>query len=191
MSLFNCRRDDLARYTGLQMACVMIGGVGEQKELFVATVPQTQDELVPEFIPAVTNKVGRLLLPMMTPPTMLEMVELHRNVPAFVLYDTTGRVHQIVADDCLFLVLMRLWDEPRLTTTTVAIDSFSHEQHRLLTSDREIPLPLQMPENTPAQFRHWTAAGEYEVTFDQYGRVFSIQRHDTDIKLGPLWDTRF
>ena len=193
MALFNCRRADLTRYTALQPLRCMIGGVGEERELFVSAVPDADADatMVPELMPAVDNRLGRLLLPMETSEHFIELLTLHRDVPALLVYDAQGRVHQIVCDGCLFLLLMKMWDAPALFTATVQIDAVVHAENRLASRDPAIDVPLRLPPNAPPEFRAWQAQGLYDVTYDQFGRVFAVQRDGTDIKLAALWETRF
>ncbi len=190
MTQVNCRRDDLQRYAGLQWCRVMIGEITQQRALLVAPVPEMAGEAVTEWLPAVQNTLGRLLLPLVTPDNYVTLIELHRDKPAFILYDECGRVHLVVVDECLFFVLMRLWEEPALQTSTLDIASVSHEEHRLYSADPTMTLPLTLPPETPPEFQQWQALGTYDVTFDARGRVFSVHSPTTSIILGPLWETR-
>src|SRR5690348_13051615 len=96
--LLDCRRFDLERYTLRSVEAIVVA-VGEQHELFLKSVGSTEDQCE-ELLPPVTNKVGRLLLPLEIPASFLEILALQLRTRMLIIYDDWGRVHQIVMDSC-------------------------------------------------------------------------------------------
>jgi hypothetical protein len=186
--LLDCRRFDLERYTLRSVEAIVVA-VGEQHELFLKSVDSAEDECE-ELLPLVTNKVGRLLLPLEIPASFMEILNLQLRTRMLLIYDDWGRVHQIVMDSCLFLTLMRCWAPPELTQCQVVIEGILEDQ--VVTHDKEVGVRLLLPPHRPPDFGAWQPSGEYQVSYDKKGRLFTVLRFpDTNINLGELWEPRF
>jgi hypothetical protein len=183
--MVNCRRDDLQRYT-LYSATLSISRIGDSGELYLSHVEDEPEPLLP-----VANKLGRLLLPLHMPYGLLDRLSFNLGKPMLVLHDEVGRVHQLVMDTCIFMILMKEWAPPTLETQLLNLKGISED--RLLTSDGNAinNIPLLLPPNRPQELAQWQPFGDYEVGYDRKGRVFSVRQEGTEIFLASLWEQRF
>jgi len=184
----NCRREDLLRYN-LYSATISISHVGDYVELLLKPMENGEEPRLP-----VTNKLGRLILPLPFPYGLMDRLLFNMGTPVHILHDEVGRVHQLVLDACIFLVLMREWAPPELQTQLLMLQGVSQEEeNRLLTSDGNLinNMSLVLPPNRPSELIMWNPIGEYQVAYDKRGRVFSVTGSGMDIYFAALWETRF
>lgn len=205
---YNGRRADLKNYGALQCERLILLGVGQQKQLYV-TLPapkiQADDmgDMMGEGIgvemdvtqralkPDVYNKLGHLLLPTCVPQEDLGDLDRRLQSEALVMWDSQGRVHQVVLDDCLFLNWMQFWAPPQYREAWVWLRSVSHDESRLYAAPPFANTLLRLPEDMPPEFREWQPQeGEYQIRYDQLGRVFSVVGCGDSVRLDTLWETR-
>ena len=200
MTLVACRDTLFSSNAPLSTACCMIYGVMEQLQLVIGVFSSndmsTEETFNEVFFP-VNNPLGRLLLPDSTPQTMLQLIQENGQKSVMLHYDTEGRVHQLILDNCLFLVLMDLWAPSLLKEEILRVKSVSHEEHRIFLMQTFPERLLRLPAYIPQEFSHFTKwkppQGTYSICSDQWGRVFSIRGTGNDttyIVLDHLWNSR-
>jgi hypothetical protein len=219
----SCRRRDFASYD-LQPAVVVITGVGEQGELQYRTpdADDRRDESLVDAFEGVDkemdvedkmqrqrtheihlahpNKLGCLLLPFGIEEALMNDIDTHKHLRTIVLYDTAGRVHQLVfIPSLLFMVLTPLWHPPVLECARLVVWQLQREPTPLLNVDG---LPngrtqLLLPPNSPEAFLRWQpeleANQEFMVEYDSLtGRLYSLEQFPAaPIHFASLWEWRF
>lgn len=154
-----------------------------------------KDELiVEENIQGLQNQLGTLLLPHRLSSDMRERIERAKYNPVAILFDSEGRVHQLVLDEKYFLTIMDVWKN-----VYVLRDPFFAE---IVQFDRGTQTLVTFPHNSTRftipraclnKLENWVPSGTYAIEHDDEGRVFRISQQETNIMLpiGSYWDTRF
>lgn len=172
----------------------------EQPQLASATVQihgisdEGRDELLVNPIPpGIQNQYGTLLLPH-------ELCEEHRGIimrgrwnPAIVIYDSCGRVHQLVLDGKCFLILMDQWKVTKiLKSMHTDILHIDFTTSTLQTTGRELNR-FRLPRDCLNELRGWQPQGTFQIEYDGGNRVFRISQPEQGLLLevGLAWDSRF
>lgn len=158
-----------------------------------------RDELiVVENIQGLNNRLGSLLLPHSLTRQMRERIERNKNFPVSVLFDSEGRVHQLVLGGKYFLMMMDVWKNVYvLKHVETTIEEFDRETCTLKTIFINATR-FQLPRECLGDLEGWTPQGIYRIEYDDEGRVFRIYQPsqyfggpETNLPVGLRWDTRF